>query len=198
MVTNKEHNNATELDAMLTRMHQLVIQRKYHPDSVTPLFACFLQGDLALLDVQEGQDGTNAVVHYRTPEELYKTVDFSLPDVGAGVDGKNLCFVQRGHLSNTHLCSGTFDLIKDTLQYSVNSWNPRFMDKLYAGTNPIGVISEFLLAVLNGNGHVYHVSPVLTLMEIEVTKAVGKLLGMGEVSLPVHGLFVQVLMDSSI
>lgn len=55
------------------------------------------------------------------------------------------------------------------------------MDKLYAGTNPIGVISELLLAVLNSNVHVYHVSPVFTLMEIEVTKAVGRLLNMGEV-----------------
>lgn len=55
------------------------------------------------------------------------------------------------------------------------------MDKLYAGTNPIGVISEMLLAVLNSNVHVYHVSPVFTLMEIEVTKAVGRLLNMGEV-----------------
>lgn len=54
------------------------------------------------------------------------------------------------------------------------------MDKLYAGTNPIGVISELLLAVLNSNAHVYHVSPVLTLMEIEVTKAVGQLFNMGE------------------
>lgn len=57
------------------------------------------------------------------------------------------------------------------------------MDKLYAGTNPIGVISELLLAVLNSNAHVYHVSPVLTLMEIEVTKAVGKLFNMGEVNI---------------
>lgn len=56
------------------------------------------------------------------------------------------------------------------------------MDKLYAGTNPIGVISELLLAVLNSNVHVYQVSPVLTLMEIQVTKAVGGLLDMGEVS----------------
>jgi glutamate decarboxylase len=76
---------------------------------------------------------------------------------------------------------GTFDLIKSTMQYSVNSWNPRFMDKLYAGTNPIGVVSELLLAVMNSNTHVYHVSPVFTLMEIEVTKAVGQLLNMGQV-----------------
>lgn len=83
--------------------------------------------------------------------------------------------------SYKYIFTGTFELIKSTLAYSVNSWNPRFMDKLYAGTNPIGVIAELLLAVLNTNAHVYQVSPVLTLMEIEVTKAVGKLLGMGEV-----------------
>ncbi|CDH57037.1 glutamate decarboxylase [Lichtheimia corymbifera JMRC:FSU:9682] len=144
MVTQKFVDSATELDGMLQRMHELVIQH-----------------------VREGQDGEHAVVNYLPPEELYKVVDFALPDQGAGVEG-------------------TFELIKSTLDNSVNSWNPRFMDKLYAGTNPIGVISEFLLGVLNGNCHVYHVSPVLSLMEIEVTKAVGKLLGMGDAS---GGLF---------
>lgn len=77
----------------------------------------------------------------------------------------------------------TFDLIKDTLKYSVNTWNPRFMDKLYAGTNPIGVVSELLLAVLNSNSHVYHCSPVLSLMEIEVTRATAQLLNMGKVNM---------------
>lgn len=74
----------------------------------------------------------------------------------------------------------TFNTIKDALQFSVNSWNPRFMDKLYAGTNPIGVISELLIATLNSNVHVYHVSPVFTLMEMHVTNQVGRLLGLGE------------------
>ncbi|CAO3623252.1 unnamed protein product [Cunninghamella blakesleeana] len=54
------------------------------------------------------------------------------------------------------------------------------MDKLYASTNPIGVISELILAVLNANVHVYHCSPVISLMEIEVTKATASLLNMGE------------------
>ncbi|ORX58875.1 PLP-dependent transferase [Hesseltinella vesiculosa] len=74
----------------------------------------------------------------------------------------------------------TFSLIKDTLRYSVNTWNPRFLDKLYAGTNPIGVIAELVLAVLNNNGHVYHCSPVVSLMEVQVTRATARLLGMGE------------------
>lgn len=79
------------------------------------------------------------------------------------------------------LYAGTFELIKSTLDYSVNTWNPRFMDKLYAGTNPIGVISEILIAVANTNTHVYSCSPVFSLMEVEVTKAAGQLLNMGEV-----------------
>ncbi|OBZ83940.1 Glutamate decarboxylase, partial [Choanephora cucurbitarum] len=111
--------------------------------------------------VQQGENETRNVVDYHSPESLYEAIDLSLPTEGAGIEG-------------------TFELIQKTLDYSVNAWNPRFMDKLYAGTNPIGVISELLLAVLNSNVHVYHVSPVLTLMEIEVTKAVGKLFNMGE------------------
>jgi glutamate decarboxylase len=51
------------------------------------------------------------------------------------------------------------------------------MDKLYAGTNPVGVITEMLIALLNTNSHVYHISPVLTLME----DCVSEKLGMGEV-----------------
>ncbi|CEJ04597.1 hypothetical protein G6F70_007736 [Rhizopus microsporus] len=111
--------------------------------------------------VQKGQEQLVPVVNYHTPEELYKLFDFTLPNKGVGLEG-------------------IFKTISSTLEYSVNSWNPRFLDKLYAGTNPIGVISELLLAVLNSNAHVFHVSPVLSLMEIEVTKAVGQLLNMGE------------------
>ncbi|KAL0091758.1 pyridoxal phosphate-dependent transferase [Phycomyces blakesleeanus] len=129
---------ATELETMLDMAKTLFVQH-----------------------VREGQNADQAVVKYTSQNDLYKVIDFDLPNVGKGVDG-------------------TFELIKKTLDYSVNSWNPRFMDKLYAGTNPIGVISEMLIAVLNGNSHVYHVSPVFTLMEIQVTKAVGELLNMGE------------------
>jgi glutamate decarboxylase len=34
---------------------------------------------------------------------------------------------------------------------SVNTWDQGFMHKLYSGTNPVGVISELILAVLNAN-----------------------------------------------
>jgi glutamate decarboxylase len=69
------------------------------------------------------------------------------------------------------------DMLGKTLQYSANTWHPGFMDKLFASTNPIGVISELLLAVLNTNGHVFHVSPVLSLMEIYTGQAMARLFG---------------------
>ena len=55
--------------------------------------------------------------------------------------------------------------LETTLKYSVRTWSPRFMDKLYAGANPIGAISELIIGVLNTNSHVYHVSPVFTLYD---------------------------------
>lgn len=58
---------------------------------------------------------------------------------------------------------GILPLIEKTLRYSARTWSPRFMDKLYAGTHPIGAIAELIAAVLNTNVHVYHVSPVFTL-----------------------------------
>ena len=43
------------------------------------------------------------------------------------------------------------DILKKILQYSVNTWHQGFLHKLYASTNPIGVVSELILAVLNTN-----------------------------------------------
>lgn len=79
--------------------------------------------------------------------------------------------------------------IQQVLQYSVNTWDQGFMDKLYSSTNPVspppsfsvlpqvGVIAETLLAILNTNVHVYSVSPMLTLVERTVTKLLADLVG---------------------
>lgn len=55
--------------------------------------------------------------------------------------------------------------IDQVLKYSVNTWNPGFLDKLYASNNPIGVISDLILSILNTNSHVYTVSPALSVLE---------------------------------
>jgi Glutamate decarboxylase and related PLP-dependent proteins len=56
-------------------------------------------------------------------------------------------------------------VIEKVLQYSVNTWNPGFLDKLYAANNPIGIVSDLLLSMLNTNSHVYTVSPALSVIE---------------------------------
>ncbi|KAL7273820.1 Glutamate decarboxylase 2 [Rhizina undulata] len=64
-------------------------------------------------------------------------------------------------------------VLEKVLRYSVNTWNPGFMDKLYASTDPIGIASELVLAVLNTNV----VSPALTIIEKETTRRVANLFG---------------------
>ncbi|KAF8936637.1 pyridoxal phosphate-dependent transferase [Dissophora ornata] len=108
--------------------------------------------------MEQSRQSEGLLVDYREPEELERIMDFSLPDQGVGPEG-------------------IFPTITQTLQHSVNTFSPRFMDKLYAGSSPIGVMAELLLAGLNGNSHVYHVSPVFTLMEIHVTRALARLFG---------------------
>jgi len=46
---------------------------------------------------------------------------------------------------------GLVKLVESILKYSVNTWDQGFLDKLYASTNAVGVVSELVLAVLNTN-----------------------------------------------
>ncbi|KAF9106028.1 hypothetical protein BGX29_010699 [Mortierella sp. GBA35] len=114
--------------------------------------------DLLVEYMEESRQPQGRLVDYKEPHELEQIMDFTLPDLGVGPEG-------------------IFSTITQTLNYSVNTFSPRFMDKLYAGTSPIGVLSELLLGGLNGNSHVYHVSPVFTMMEIHVTRAMARLYG---------------------
>jgi glutamate decarboxylase len=101
----------------------------------------------------------NALVDYRKPEDLVKELSLCLPQ-GEG----------RGE-------DGLLQTISDVLRYSVNTWDQGFMDKLYASTNPVGVVSELLLGVLNSNVHVYQVSPALTVIERHTAKTLAGLFG---------------------
>lgn len=58
--------------------------------------------------------------------------------------------------------------IETTFKYSVKTMHPYFNDKLYAGSDPIGQVAELISGVLNTACHVYHVSPVFSVMEKEV------------------------------
>lgn len=110
---------------------------------------------------QPGSNGPprNVLIEAYSPKELLERYNFSLPS-GQG----------RGK-------EGLMDAIQDILRYSVNTWDQGFMDKLTASTNPVGVISEIILGVLNTNVHVYHVSPALTVIEKVTAKAMASYFG---------------------
>ncbi|KAI9773949.1 MAG: hypothetical protein M1835_006097 [Candelina submexicana] len=104
-----------------------------------------------------GGPRTTLVEHHK-PNKLVQLLNFDLPDIGKGKEG-------------------LLESIKNLLQYSVNTWDLGFLDKLYASTNAVGVASELVLAVLNTNAHVYQVSPALTVIEKTVSRHFASLFG---------------------
>lgn len=108
--------------------------------------------------VNKGSQGNHPVTTPIDPKLLYQQLDLNF----------NEDALDKSELQ---------DLIEPIVQNSVHSWDPRFCDKLYAGTNPIGVISELVLAALNANGHVYHVAPALVQIEIATARALCDLFG---------------------
>ncbi|KAF7912118.1 uncharacterized protein EAF01_001139 [Botrytis porri] len=104
-----------------------------------------------------GGPRTTLLEHHK-PEKLLQLLDFNLPINGKGKDG-------------------LLSSIAQVLKYSVNTWDQGFLDKLYASTNAVGIISELILAVLNTNVHVYQVSPALTIVEKTTAKAFANLFG---------------------
>lgn len=63
------------------------------------------------------------------------------------------------------------------MKYSLKTMHPFFLDKLYPGSDPIGQIAEYIVAILNTNVHVYHVAPVFSVMEVECIRIFGEKFG---------------------
>ncbi|KAJ9603895.1 Glutamate decarboxylase 2 [Cladophialophora chaetospira] len=105
---------------------------------------------------------TSSLVDLHPPKALRAILTsngtLSLPGTGSGQAGLN-------------------DSLSSILKYSVNPSAPGFLDKLYAAPLPPGIAAELILAVLNTNVHVYQVSPVLSLIETHVTKALANMFG---------------------
>lgn len=64
------------------------------------------------------------------------------------------------------------------LENSVATWSNRFLEKLYAGNEPVGVASDLLLSVLNTNAHVFTASPAFSVIERFVSKKYADVFGL--------------------
>jgi glutamate/tyrosine decarboxylase-like PLP-dependent enzyme len=109
---------------------------------------------------QKGKGPRSVLVEHHPPQKLTSLLDVSLPDEGTGKDG-------------------LLQAVQKVLQYSVNTWDQGFLDKLYAATTPVGLAADLLLSALNSNLHVYQVSPALTLIEKQTTRKMAELYGRG-------------------
>jgi len=108
--------------------------------------------------VAEHGDPDIPTVKHRTPEELRKEIDLSMPEHG-------------------HSIEEIEGFIKNVMDKSVRTGAPLFMDKLYAGSDPIGQMAEWICATLNTAVHVFGAAPVFTVVEHEVVKKCGELFG---------------------
>lgn len=106
-------------------------------EAVEPLLLDFVSR-AELKGHKEGESSPEAIprpgalVDYVEPRDLIKRLNFALPSTGRGQDGVT-------------------DVLERILKNSVNTWHQGFMDKLYASTNAVGVVSELILATLNTN-----------------------------------------------
>lgn len=107
---------------------------------------------------QNGKGPRSVLVEHHPPNKLIPLLDVSLPNEGRGKDG-------------------LLQAVQKVLQYSVNTWDQGFLDKLYAATTPVGLAADLLLSALNSNLHVYQVSPALTLIEKHTTRRMAELYG---------------------
>ncbi|KAK4990634.1 Glutamate decarboxylase 2 [Elasticomyces elasticus] len=145
-------NRADEVADLLTTIQGLIVPfiRAADEDAGTKETGHGLQ-------IRGGGPRTVLVEHH-APQKLQKLLDVRLPETGTGKDG-------------------LVEMVERILQYSVNTWDQGFMDKLYASTNAVGLASDLLLATLNTNLHVYQVSPALTLIEKHTSHALAALFG---------------------
>lgn len=118
--------------------------------------------DIIIQYVKEIDSGSrNIGPRFDNPAELDKKL--GLQDI-ANLFEKS---IQQDALDPT---KDVLHVVETILNNSVCTWHPGFMDKLYVGTNPIGLLSDMVLSILNTNSHVFTVSPVLTVIEKKVSQ----------------------------
>lgn len=144
-------NRADELEALIDAVKSLIVPFVRDADGAAPSKT----GGGASVS----NSPWNSLVEPCEPLDLVSKPAFALPErEGVGREG-------------------LLQVIQQILRFSVNTWDQGFLDKLYASTNAVGVVSELLLSVLNTNVHVYQVSPALTVIEKTTARALAGLFG---------------------
>ncbi|USP73434.1 L-aspartate decarboxylase dtxS4 [Curvularia clavata] len=126
--TDTPLNRADEVKDLLEAIQELIIPfiRSADEDAATKHTGHGLQ--------TQGSGPRTTIVEHHPPKKLESILSEEL-EINEKKTGKD----------------GLVKLVSSVLKYSVNTWDQGFLDKLYASTNAVGVVSELLLAVLNTN-----------------------------------------------
>ena len=69
------------------------------------------------------------------------------------------------------------NLAKSVIKYSVKVGHPHFINQLFSGVDPYGLVGQWLTDALNPSVYTFEVSPVFSLMEEEVLKEMRRIVG---------------------
>jgi len=113
---------------------------------------------LAASTLERFADREEPVVHYLEPEALKQALDLELPRQGRGLDE-------------------AMELAKKTLHYSVATGHPRFLNQLFGGYDPAGLLGEWITALTNTSMYTYEAAPVGTVVELAVLQKLADFVG---------------------
>ena len=111
-------------------------------------------------ELEHASPGEHKVVEYLPASDLASAVNLALPLEGSSSD-----FIQACH---------------EILRYSVRTSHPRFMNQLFAGSEPSGQVAELLTSVVNNSVHTYGAAPLATVVEQYLIEQVGRLADFSE------------------
>lgn len=97
------------------------------------------------------------------PDRLRETVDFSLDDRGTGTDALH-------------------EILTLAARFTPDVHSPTYLGYFYSAPDPVGLMGDWLISLLNTNVHAYEASPFFSLAELAVVSSLGELLGYGEES----------------
>ncbi|XP_023301249.2 cysteine sulfinic acid decarboxylase [Lucilia cuprina] len=129
-----------------------------HPNADSEKFIRECVGEIIKSAVFAGTNRSNKVVQWHSPEELRELFDFKLKNAGESKET-------------------LFDLLQKTIDFSVKTGHPYFINQLYSGLDPYALIGQWLTDALNPSVYTYEVAPVFTLMEDEVLSEMRRIVG---------------------
>ncbi|MCB9916018.1 MAG: glutamate decarboxylase [Planctomycetes bacterium] len=113
---------------------------------------------LAVDTLAQNHDRDQPVVRRVPPRELIAALELELPAEGRGLEG-------------------VLDLARKTLHWSVRTGHPRFLNQLFGGYDPAGILGEWVAALGNTSMYTYEAAPVGTVVELALIERLNRYVG---------------------